>query len=129
THIDRLLASPRARAPLLTFLSEWLGTSGLDKNGLIKDAAAYPAATKTLAGAMYQEIQALVSNLAFDTPGADFLSLYDTRRTFVTAELAKLYGLPDAIPAGDKPAPVMLPDTRAGFLTTGAFLALNARAS
>jgi hypothetical protein len=46
--IDRLLASPRARPPLLGFFAEWLGTSGLDKNGLVKDAAAYPGATKTL---------------------------------------------------------------------------------
>jgi len=130
-NIERLLASPRARPPLLTFFSEWLGTSGLDKNGLVKDAAAYPAATKTLARAMYQEIEALVASLVFEAKDADLLSLYDTRRTFVTAELAQLYGLPaNAVPAGDQPSPVMLPEgARGGFLTSGAFLALNARSS
>lgn len=130
-NVERLLGSPRARAPLLAFFSEWLGTAGLDKNGLIKEPTAYPAATKTLARAMYQEIEALVADLVFDARGADLLSLYDTRRTFVTAELARLYGLPDgAVPAGDRPAPVTLPDgARGGFLTSGAFLALNARAS
>jgi hypothetical protein len=62
---------------------------------------------------------------------ADLLSLLDTRDTFLTAELAKLYGLPaNAVPAGAKSSPYTLPaGPRAGLLTTAAFLALNARAS
>ena len=80
---------------------------------------------------MFQEVDALVASLVFDMKDADLLSLYDTRRTFVTAELAQLYGLPaGAAGAGDQPSPVTLPDgARGGFVTTGAFLALNARSS
>ena len=63
-----------------------------------------PAATKTLARAMYQEVEALVASLVFEGPGADLLSLYDTRRTFVTAELAQLYGLPAGGGARGRPA-------------------------
>jgi hypothetical protein len=131
SHVERLLASPRARQPLLAMFSDWLGTNGLDRNGLVKDAAAFPAATPALARAMYQEIEALVAHLVFDSPDADLLSLYDSRQTFVTAELARLYGLPaGAVPPGDSPSPVTLPPgPRAGFLTTGAFLALNARST
>ena len=128
--IERLLASPRARQPLLTFFAEWLGTSGLDSNGLAKDATLYPDATLPLARGMFLEIEGLVASLVFDR-NADLLSLYGTRETFLTAELAKLYGLPaGAVPAGSTAAPYTLPaGPRAGFLTTGAFLSLNARAS
>jgi hypothetical protein len=128
--IERLLASPRARQPLLSFFSEWLGTTGLDSNGLAKDATLYPAATPALARGMYLEIEGLVARLVFDRE-ADLLSLYDTRETFLTAELAQLYGLPaGAVPAGAKASPYTLPaGPRAGLLTTGAFLSLNARAS
>ena len=128
--VQRLLASPRARRPLLTFFSELLGTNGLDKNGFAKDTTAFPAATPALARGMYREIEGIVDDLVFSRD-ADLLSIFDTRQTFLTAELAKLYGLPaGAVPAGENPSPYTLPDgPRGGFLTTGAFLSLNARAS
>src|SRR6185436_5677818 len=128
--IQRLLGSPRARRPLLAFFSEVLGTNGLDQNGFAKDAQAFPNATPALARAMFREIDGIVDDLVF-ARDADLLSLYQTRNTFLTAELARLYGLPaNAVPAGETPAPYTLPDgPRTGFLTTGAFLSLNARAS
>jgi hypothetical protein len=128
--IERLLASPGARRPLLTFFSEWLGTSGLDRNGLAKDAKLFPDATLALARGMYQEIDALVADAIWGK-NVDLLSLYGTRETFLTAELAKLYGLPaGAVAAGAQPSPFTLPEgPRGGLLTTGAFLSLNARAS
>jgi hypothetical protein len=128
--IERLLASPAARRPLLTFFSEWLGTIGLDRNGVAKDAALFPDASPALARGMFQEIDGLVGSLVFDRD-VDLVSLYGTRETFLTAELARLYGLPPgAVPAGPSSSPYTLPDgPRGGFLTTGAFLALNARAS
>jgi hypothetical protein len=128
--IERLLASPAARLTLSTFFSEWLGTIGLDKNGVAKDATLFPDASPALARGMFQEIEGLVTSLIFDKE-VDFLSLYGTRETFLTAELARLYGLPPgAVPAGASSSPYTLPDgPRGGLLTTAAFLALNARAS
>jgi hypothetical protein len=128
--VERLLGSPAARRPLLTFFSEWLGTIGLDKNGVAKDAALFPDATLALSRGMFQEIEGLVASLVFDRD-VDLLSLYGTRETFLTPELARLYGLPAAaVPAGPSSSPYTLPDgPRGGLLTTGAFLALNARAS
>jgi hypothetical protein len=126
--IDRLLASSRARAPALSYFAEWLGTAGLDSAGLAKDAAAFPQATRTLATAMYKEVEAMVG--AVVDGDVDVLTLLDTRQTVLTAELAKVYGMPDAVPAGAASAPVTLPDgPRGGVFGTGAFLALNARAS
>ena len=59
---------------------------------------------------------------------ADVRELFRTRRTFVNAELATLYGVEAPGATAISFVPVELPDdgARAGLLTLGAFLAMNA---
>ncbi len=136
TQTDRLLASSRARATVQAFFGEWLGVTGLD--GLSKDKVVYPRFSSTLGSAMQGEVERVVLDLVFDRD-ADFLQeFFEGRDTFVNAPLASLYGLPAGTapppPAGSTTSPFVkatLPadGPRAGFVTTGAFLASNARAT
>ncbi len=120
----RMLASPRAKAGVRRFFSEHFDLAELGRLGKSKDD--FPQATGTLAAAMAEEIHRVVERLVFDTD-ADVLEFLTSRETFVDAELAKLYGLPDA-DAIKGPTPVTLTEDspRVGFLGMGAFLAVNA---
>lgn len=117
---------PRARPALLRFFDEHLKLDRLLT--LTKDRETFPQLTPTLTRSMRAEVHALISNLVFDRD-ADLRTLFTTRTTFVNAELARLYNLPAV--AGNELVQVELPESgpRAGVLTTGAFLALNAHAT
>ena len=83
--------------------------------------------TPALQTAMMQEIPAMFQAIVFDR-NASALELLTTRNTFVTKELAALYGLPTtglsstALTAATLPADGL----RAGLLTTAGFLSLYA---
>jgi hypothetical protein len=77
--------------------------------------------------AMRTEAKLLVDDLVFRRD-ADVRGLFSTRRTFVNTELAKLYGVEAEGATAVAFVPVELPEDghRAGFLTLGAFLTMNA---
>ncbi|MDQ3034624.1 MAG: DUF1592 domain-containing protein [Myxococcota bacterium] len=121
----RLLEDPRARRATAQFFAQYLDLGRLD--GLDRDPALYPFATPTLARSLRTEIELLVDDVVFRRD-ADFREIFRTRRTFVNAELAALY---EVEAEGATPitfVPVELPESgpRAGILTLGAFLAMNA---
>ncbi len=124
-HAERMLSSPRARAAVQDFFGQYFDLGELE--GVERDALTYPAFNDTLPSSMETEIRLLVDDYVFRRD-ADLRELFFTRRTFVNSDLAALYEV-DA-PGATKIAfvPVELPSDgpRAGILTFGAFLAMNA---
>jgi hypothetical protein len=122
---DRLLADPRARGAIQDFFAQYLDLQRLDR--VQRDTDLFPEFTDTLVPAMRTETQLLVDDLVFrrDT---DIRELFTTRRTFVNTELATLYGLDAPGASSVAFVPVTLPEAgpRAGVLTLGAFLTMNA---
>jgi hypothetical protein len=121
----RLLATPAARAALQGFFGQYLDLGRLAHVEL--DPALYPGFSRGLVRAMETEVRLLVDDLVFRR-GGDVRRLFSARRGYVNSELAALYGVqaPGATPTAFVPVtfPAELP--RAGVLTLGAFLTMNA---
>lgn len=122
---DRLLAHPRAREAIQEFFAQYLNLGRLD--GVSRDPERYPLWTPTLAQSMRTEVQLLVDDLVFRND-SDIRQIFSTRRTFVNAELAALYEVdaPGASPIAYVPIELPASGPRAGILTLGAFLTMNA---
>jgi hypothetical protein len=114
-----MLGDPRAHRAVAAFVDDLYGVRSLEEAS--KDPAFFPKFTVTVKEAMRTELQLRVDDLVFGSKG-DFLSLYDSRTTFVNAELAEYYGLPK--PTGEGFARVELPagSPRVGLLGAGAIL-------
>lgn len=124
--VTRLIASPRAGDAVKNFFTEYFRLNDLDN--LPQLPATYPQNTTTIGPAMREETARFMANIALGTH-VDYRTLFDSRETFVNAELAALYGLPAV--AGTDFVAVTLPDDglRAGFLGQASFLALNSHAT
>jgi hypothetical protein len=124
--VTRLLAAPRATDAVKNFFTEYFRLNDLDN--LPQLPATYPQNTATIGAAMREETARFMASIAL-APNVDYRTMFDSRETFVNAELAALYGLPAV--AGADFVPVTLPDDglRAGFLGQGSFLALNSHAT
>ena len=125
--VERMLGDPRSEAALGQFFDELLHFAIVDT--MVKDAALFPEANVALFQAMRGEARRMIAALVLQED-ADVRDLFDTRETFVTAELASLYGMdpPDPALMDDEGfAPVTIPDNwaRAGIFGTGVFLAGN----
>lgn len=124
-HAERMLADPRANAAVQEFFAQYLDLGRLD--GITRDPTIYTMFSSTLAGSMRTEVQLLVDDFVFrrDT---DIRGIFGTRSTFVNDELAMLYGVeaPGASPIAFVPVELPVDGPRAGLLTLGAFLTMNA---
>jgi len=122
---ERLLSGQAGRESVGNFVTE------LFQLGIIathaKDQTLFPQYTPTLQTAMMQEIPAMFQALVFDQNGSA-LDFFTTRNTFVTKELAALYGLPTTGLSSTSLTAATLPATglRAGFLGSAGFLSLYA---
>jgi Protein of unknown function (DUF1592)/Protein of unknown function (DUF1588)/Protein of unknown function (DUF1595)/Protein of unknown function (DUF1587)/Protein of unknown function (DUF1585) len=123
---ERMLADPRARRGLGRFFAEWLGLDVLD--GMTKDTAIFPQADPALFSSMRMQVERMVDDAVFE--GGSLLDLVDSRRTFVDARLATLYGVsaPASVDA-EGFGEITLPEElgRRGIMGTGAFLAMQSR--
>lgn len=121
----RLLDDPRARQALASFFAQHLDLGQLE--GVTRDAELYPDFTPSLPVAMRTEAELLVDDLVFRRD-ADVRQLFSTSRTFVNTELSSLYGIeaPGATPITFVPVELPPDGPRAGLLTLGAFLTMNA---
>lgn len=126
TQAQRLLADARAQTAIETFFSEYLGLGGLQ--GAQKLPEAYPAFTPSLRTAMEQETLLTLRTLAFDE-GADFRSLLTSRTTFVNAELAQLYGMPETAGETMSRTTLAADSARVGLLGQASLLTLHSHAS
>ena len=120
----RMLEDPRAERAVKRFFAQYLDLDRLAQVEL--DSALYPHWTPTMARSMRDEIERMVADVVL-VRDVDVREIFGTRRTFLNAELAALYELDVDVPA-EELVPVELPPAgaRAGILTTGAFLAMNA---
>ena len=125
THARRLLEHPRARAAVQDFFGQYLDLQRL--HGLTRDPASYPTFTPTMVASMRTEVRLLVDDFVYRRQ-ADIREIFSTRRTFVNSDLAALYELDVEAASALAFVPVELPadGPRAGLLTLGAFLAMNA---
>jgi hypothetical protein len=117
------LLDPASTDPLSAFFGEWMELDQLDL--VTKDPVLYPEWTPELKAAMTDEMLRLFESIALDQD-ADLRTLLTTTDSYLTPELAALYGVADP---GDPSLPITLPPERAGILTRGAFLAGNAHSS
>ena len=122
---DRLLADPRSRTAIRDFFGQFLDLSRLDS--ITRDPTRYPLFSPTMIDSMRTEVRLLVEDLVYRQQG-DIRSMFSTRRTFVNSELAALYGVTAEGATPVTFVPVELPEDgpRAGLLTLGAFLTMNA---
>jgi hypothetical protein len=126
TEVLRMLEDERASESIRAFFAQYLDLGRLD--GLTRDPALFPSFTATMPDSMRTEAELVVDDVVFRERG-DVRTIFSTRRTFVNDELALLYGV-DAPGAGPITfVPVEFPEdgARAGLLTFGAFLTMNAR--
>lgn len=121
----RLLADPRAATAIQDFFGQYFDLKRLE--GITRDPERYPVYRPELVDAMRTEVRLLVDDFVSRRDG-DIRQIFSTRSTFVNDALAELYGV-DAPGAGPITyVPVTLPESgpRAGLLTLGAFLTMNA---
>lgn len=123
--VNRLTASPRAKAALDSFHAERLGLADLSL--LSKTDAVYTGLNDELREVIRDDLLKTLAEIGA-SPGRDFLELFETRIAFVSPALAAIYGVPTS---GSGVQRVELPESsgRIGVLGKAAFLALNAHAS
>ena len=115
---QRLLDSPRMTDGLADMVGDMMALDGVDI--MVKDPAMFPQLTPSLREALRGEVVRLFEDAALKRD-ADLMELFDTDRTFVNAELGKLYGIKVAGTGWvEARHPAGVP--RAGLLTTAALL-------
>ncbi|MEM7160280.1 MAG: DUF1592 domain-containing protein [Myxococcota bacterium] len=100
TQARRLLSDPRGRETLKNFFTQWFGYGSIEH--LPKNSGVFPDFGPELASGMRAELDHLVLGII---DGAPYDSLFTSRETWVTPQLAALYGID--IPGGDVEAQVL----------------------
>ena len=119
--VDRMLASPRLADGVRNFFDDMLMFEAFET--LTKDGKIYPSfTTQVTTDAREQTLRTIVAQLV-DRNG-DYRDLFTTRKTFLTNDLAAIYGV--AINDPDRWTPYEFPanSARGGLLTQVSFLAL-----
>lgn len=119
----RLLEHERARPAVQSFFAQYLDLGRIDD--IERDNIRYPQWNESMAESMRHEVELLVDDLVFGRD-ADVRELFSTQRTFVNAPLANVYGIEAPGATNTEFVLATLPPERAGVLTMGAFLAMNA---
>jgi len=120
--VDRLLALPRVRTHLTRLILQAFNVPRVYTTP--KDSKLFPEYTPALQTSMYEESRRFVEDLLW-TRSAPLGELLTSRRSFVDASLAKLYGV--AAPSGDQFAATDLPVGRSGILTHASVLSVLSR--
>jgi hypothetical protein len=121
SHVERMLADPKAQALIDNFAGQWLFIRKIDE--VTPDPTLFPQFDASLRAALKSETQLLFREVAIHGLPAD--QLLNAQFTFVNDRLAQFYGLP---PVGSTtPLRVDLSGTtqRRGFLSHGGFLTVN----
>ncbi|MEA2697455.1 MAG: hypothetical protein QOI66_1726 [Myxococcales bacterium] len=116
----RMLADPRTHLGLTAFVDDLYALHYL--HDAQPDPTLFPTFTATLRAAMQTELEMRIEDMVLTTRG-DFLSLFDSKTTFVNDELAKHYGLPTAGNSDFRRVDLPADSPRAGILGSGAILA------
>lgn len=120
--VRRMLDDDRAKDALDEFLAQWIRFDRL--RNAIRDRRLFPEFTNELVSAMTEETLRLFRSLVWHD--GNFLEFFTARYSFLTPELARLYGVPEP---KDLWARVEFgPDSeRAGIFGQGTFLALTSK--
>lgn len=124
--VTRLLALPRVQEHLTDVMLTAFKVPKLFQSP--KDEALFPEYTADLQLSMYEETRRFLDNVLF-TRKAPLSELMLSRRSFVNAQLADLYGIayPGGASTGDEFVEVELPTTRSGLLTQASVLSVLSR--
>ena len=121
--VDRMLASSRLEDGMRAFFDDMLAFD--DFGSLAKDPIVYPMVTgATLADAREQTLRTVIDHLF--TRKQDYRDLFTTRSTFMSMNLAALYGTPTT--NGWVPYEFPQRSARRGLLTQVSFLAAHSHA-
>ena len=121
--VDRMLASSRLEDGMRAFFDDMLAFDDFDS--LAKDPIVYPMVTgATLADAREQTLRTVIDHLF--TRNQDYRDLFTTRSTFMSMNLAALYGTPTS--NGWVPYEFPQQSARSGLLTQVSFLAAHSHA-
>ena len=123
-HALRLVASPLAAPVVARFHRDWLDLYRFE--GHFKDTDLYPLWSDDLVSSMETEIDLFTTEVVWLGDGR-FDTLMFSTTTWVDADLASLYGLPDPGPGWHRVE--LDPATRPGVLTRAGFLASHAYAA
>lgn len=120
----KMLADPRARASLDEFLAQWMRFD--EVLNAPRDRRRFSDYNAGVAGSMVEETRRLFEHLVWND--RNFMEFFTADYTFINADLARLYGLPE--PA-EEYACVPYPESsgRAGVLGHGSFLVATSNPS
>lgn len=119
--VERLLDTPQAREQFGVLAAQWLRTDRVLEQ--TKDPELYPHFTDNVREAMAQEVREIFNHVVLDE-GEAFARLFDGDFTFANEALAEFYGFGGV--SGEQMQKVTGTGERAGLVTAGAFLAVNA---
>lgn len=120
----KMLADPRAKPSLDEFLSQWLRFD--EVQNAPRDRRRFSDYNAAMAGAMVEETRRLFNHLVWNRQ--NFMEFFTADYTFVNADLARLYGLPE--PAEEYARVAYPADSgRAGVLGHGSFLVATSNPS
>lgn len=114
----RLLDSERGKHAATRFFGEYFGVEKLADNS--KDTNVFPEWTAQLADAYRSEFDQFLVDLV--SRDGDAREIFNGRYSFIGPESSEIYGVTGA------PGRSLLPEERAGLLTSGAFMAANGSA-
>lgn len=123
--VDRLLAMPATRANLQDMVFAAFGIGRV--NSVVVDGLPADVFNNGVAASMFREGQLFIGDVLWN--GGKVSDLVTSRKSFINAKLAPLYGVaaPSAGLDADGFGSVQLPDTRAGIFTSLGFLTSRAR--
>jgi hypothetical protein len=121
TAVLRMLEAPKGREVVGSFAEQYMR---LDRLGLqAKDPSLFPEYNVQLRAAMLHDMRQVWQSVAFDDNGS-VMDLFSTRRAFVNADLARVYGVDDGGLDANTYREIELPEDspRIGILGKAAFL-------
>jgi mono/diheme cytochrome c family protein len=119
--VQRLLLTASAKQHFGNFAAQWLRTDKVLT--IAKDNALYPGFTPNVRKAMAQEVRDVFNHVVLEE-GEAFTKLFDGNFTFVNQDLANFYKIGGV--TGSNMRKVSNVASRAGLVTSGAFLSVNA---
>lgn len=122
---ERMLADTRSHESVRDFHRQWLDYERIANVG--KDIALFPTWTPALRDLMREETARFIDSVIFEE-GGDLGALLTASHTFVNPELATFYGVP-APQSGNFERAELDPNQRAGLLTMGSLLTINAHSN
>lgn len=121
--VDRMLNSPQLADGVRNFFEDMLVFENFET--LTKDAKIYPAFTaKVVTDAHEQTLRTIIAHVVDEN--ADYRDLFTTRKTFLTNDLAAVYGVSINRPQSWVPYEFAKDSPRGGLLSQPSFLAIYA---